>query len=70
MLTRLAVTAVFVCILILLASACGWGGGYNGPSIQPQEFVLYQTAPGDPPRIIGDGEISSTGPFATARVSG
>ena len=57
MLTRLAVATVFVCIVILLASACGWAPSYNGPSIAPQEFVLYQTTPGDPPRIIGYGSM-------------
>jgi hypothetical protein len=70
MLTRLAVASVLVCILILLASACGWGGGSYGrsPYIQFQQIVLYQTAPGDPPRLIGHGSITSTGPYATATV--
>jgi hypothetical protein len=61
-LTRLAVATVFVCIVILLASACGWGGGSlaRSPLVHYQDFVLYQTAPGDPPRIIGYGSMGGT----------
>jgi hypothetical protein len=61
-LTRLSVATVFVCIVILLASACGWGGGHYAasPYVRYQDFVLYQTAPGDPPRIIGYGSMGGS----------
>jgi hypothetical protein len=62
MVTRVAVTVVFLCIGIMLLSACGFGGNIRPPYIDFEDYALWVNAPGAEPQIVGFGVVG--GPSA------
>jgi hypothetical protein len=62
-LKRVSVALTLICAGMLLLSACGWNPGPRDPSFIPlryESFVLWQTTPGIPPTIIGEGHVTGS----------